>query len=104
MEGKGKLNDQFLKPMLSSYGHDLSGNERTEDVIEDVIWADKQHVLSQTNPKQKAYFLAVLCKIGCIYRKSTRYSMQNLKSQDHGKSSHVALLINFIHKSLQSNT
>jgi hypothetical protein len=53
MEGKGKLNDQFLKPMLSSYGHDLAGNERTEDVIEDVIWADKQHVLSPNKSQTK---------------------------------------------------
>jgi hypothetical protein len=53
MEGKGKLNNHSLKPMLTSYGRDLAGNERTEDAIEDVIWADKQHILSQTNPKTK---------------------------------------------------
>jgi hypothetical protein len=77
--------------MLTSYGRDLAGNERTEDAIKDVIWADKQHILSQTNPKQKTYFLAVLCKIGCIYIKATRYSMQSFKSQDHGKSTVMSL-------------
>jgi hypothetical protein len=92
MEGKGELNDQSLKPMLTSYGHDLAGNKITEDAIEGVIWADKQHILSQTNPKQKTYFLAVLCKTGCIYRKATRYLMQSFKSQNHGKSTAMSLL------------